>query len=117
MSKPPVLNVPVVNAEALGPPVSENTATALRYLGLDVGQRQVSACLLLADGREAIRRWSVPNTRPGAEALVGRSERVIVDTSSGQSSPAYLEGQADVSQKRPQSANEPRNGNGHRLEG
>ncbi len=61
MSKPAVVSVPVVNAEADAPLVSDNAATAPGYLGLDVGQRQVSACLLLADGREAVRRWSVPN--------------------------------------------------------
>ncbi len=72
MSEPSVTHVAVVNAEAHAPPVSESGATALGYLGLDVGQRQVSACVLLADGREAVRRWSVPNTRLGAEALVAR---------------------------------------------
>jgi transposase len=62
-----------VRTEAQAPPVSESGAAALGYLGLDVSQAQVSACLLLADGREAVRRWSVPNTRPGAEALVRRA--------------------------------------------
>jgi transposase len=64
---------PAAKPEAQPPPVSEtDEATALGYLGLDVGQSEVTACLLLADGREAVRRWTVPNTRPGAEALVGR---------------------------------------------
>jgi transposase len=72
MSEPIVTSVAVVNAKVHAPPVSDGGVTALGYLGLDVGQRQVSACVLLADGREAVRRWSVPNTRPGAEALVNR---------------------------------------------
>jgi transposase len=55
-------------------PASEVEASPLGYLGLDVGQSDVTACLLLVDGREAVRRWSVPNTRPGAEVLV---ERVV----------------------------------------
>ena len=42
------------------------------YLGLDVSQAEVVACLLLPDGREAVRRWSVPNTQPGGEALATR---------------------------------------------
>jgi hypothetical protein len=63
---------PRVGTLAQAPPVSETGSAALGYLGLDVGQSEVTACLLLSDGREAVRRWSVPNTRPGAEALVGR---------------------------------------------
>ena len=47
------------------PPVADGPG----YLGLDVSQAEVVACLLLPDGREAVRRWSVPNTQPGAEAL------------------------------------------------
>jgi transposase len=46
--------------------------TRLGYVGLDVSQAEVVACLLLPDGREAVRRWSVANTQPGAEALAGR---------------------------------------------
>jgi transposase len=42
------------------------------YLGLDVSQAEVTACLLLPDGREAVRRWTVPNSQPGAEALATR---------------------------------------------
>jgi transposase len=38
-----------------------------------VSQAEVVACLLLPDGREAVRRWSVPNTQPGAEALAQRA--------------------------------------------
>jgi transposase len=47
-------------------------ADRLGYLGLDVSQAEVVACLLLADGREPLRRWSVPNTQPGGEALATR---------------------------------------------
>lgn len=41
-------------------------------LGLDVSQREVVACLLLADGREAVPRWRVPNCQSGAAALATR---------------------------------------------
>jgi transposase len=47
-------------------------AAGLGYVGLDVSQAEVVACLLLPDGREAIRRWVVPNTHSGAEALALR---------------------------------------------
>jgi transposase len=47
-------------------------ADGLGYLGLDVSQAEVVACLLFADGREAVRRWSVPNTQSGGEALATR---------------------------------------------
>lgn len=63
---------PRVGTSAQAPPVSETGSAALGYLGLDVGQSEVTACLLLSDGREAVRRWSVPNTRLGADVLVGR---------------------------------------------
>jgi hypothetical protein len=42
------------------------------YVGLDVSQREAVVAVVLADGREPVPRWSVPNTRPGAEALVAR---------------------------------------------
>jgi transposase len=42
------------------------------YVGLDVSQDEVVACLLLPDGREAVRRWTEPNTQPGGEALARR---------------------------------------------
>ena len=45
---------------------------ALGYLGLDVSQAEVVACLLLPDGREVGPRWTVPNTAPGAQALAER---------------------------------------------
>src|SRR6266487_2722050 len=72
MSKSVTSSGAMVSAETLAPPVSETEPIALGYLGLDVGQSEVTACLLLVDGREAVRRWSVPNTRLGAEVLVGR---------------------------------------------
>ena len=39
-----------------GPP--SHLTTRLGYVGLDVSQAEVVACLLLPDGREAVRRWS-----------------------------------------------------------
>ncbi len=42
------------------------------YLGLDVSQDEVMACLLLPDGSQAGRSWRVPNTHPGGEALAQR---------------------------------------------
>jgi hypothetical protein len=53
-------------------PGAPGTADPLGYLGLDVSQAEVVACLLLADGREPVRRWSIPNTQPGGEALATR---------------------------------------------
>jgi transposase len=72
MSKSVTSSGPEVGTGAQAPPASGAGPAALGYLGLDVGQCEVTACLLLTDGREAVRRWSVPNTRLGAEALVGR---------------------------------------------
>jgi transposase len=37
-----------------------------------VSQEEVVCCLLLADGREAVARWGVPNTQSGAEAVATR---------------------------------------------
>lgn len=42
------------------------------YVGLDISQETVMACVVLADGHEPVRRWSVPNTQPGADALAAR---------------------------------------------
>lgn len=61
----------LVAAEDEAPPPA-SPALPTGYLGLDVSQAEVVACLLLPDGREAVRRWSVPNSQPGAEALAGR---------------------------------------------
>jgi len=47
-------------------------ASGMGYVGLDVSHAEVVACVLLPDGREAVRRWSVANTQPGAESLAQR---------------------------------------------
>jgi transposase len=52
------------------PPVAH--PAGLGYVGLDVSQDEIVACLLLPDGREAVRRWTEPNTQPGGEALARR---------------------------------------------
>ena len=53
-------------------PDTPATGLSVGYLGLDVSQAEVVACLLLPDGREAVPRWAVPNTAPGAQALAER---------------------------------------------
>jgi hypothetical protein len=53
MSKSVTSSGPRVGAEAQAQPVSETGSAALGSLGLDVGQCEVTACLLLADGQEA----------------------------------------------------------------
>jgi transposase len=58
---------PPAPAAALLPATS-----GMGYVGLDVSQAEVVACLLLPDGREASRRWQVANTQPGAESLAQR---------------------------------------------
>jgi transposase len=45
---------------------------AVGFLGLDVSHAEVVACLLGPDGAELTRRWTVPNTQSGAEALATR---------------------------------------------
>ncbi len=52
--------------------LAEPSSGALGYVGLDVSHDEVVACLLLPSGQEATRRWSVPNTQSGAEALAER---------------------------------------------
>jgi transposase len=47
-------------------------SVSIGYVGLDVSRDEAVAAVVLADGREPVPRWSVPNTRPGAEALVAR---------------------------------------------
>ena len=42
------------------------------FFGLDVSQNQIMVCFLRPDGTEATRRFEVPNTQPGAEALAQR---------------------------------------------
>jgi transposase len=46
--------------------------TAPAAVGLDVSQATADVCFLLPDGAEPVPRWTVPNTRPGAEALAAR---------------------------------------------
>jgi transposase len=63
------------SAEAISPgPVPATGSSAL--LGLDVSQAEVVACLLLPDGREATRRWTVANSQSGALALAERVREV-----------------------------------------
>jgi transposase len=50
----------------------EPLASSVAFLGLDLSQAEVVACLLLADGREAVPRWRVSNDQPGAESLALR---------------------------------------------
>jgi transposase len=44
----------------------------LGYVGLDISQDAVVACLVRADGAEPTPRWTIPNTQPGADTLVQR---------------------------------------------
>jgi transposase len=44
----------------------------IAFVGLDVSRDEVYVCFLLADGSEPVKRWTIPNTQPGAEALVAR---------------------------------------------
>jgi len=53
-------------------PAPARSPERMGYLGVDVSQAEGIACLLLADGREAVPRWRVPNTQPGAVALAER---------------------------------------------
>lgn len=41
----------------------------LAFVGLDVAQDDASVCFLLADGKEPVPSWSIPNTQPGADTL------------------------------------------------
>jgi transposase len=47
-------------------------------LGLDVSQAEVVACLLLPEGQEGTRRWTVANSQSGAQALAERVREVAV---------------------------------------
>lgn len=42
------------------------------YVGLDISQNDVHCCLIRADDDTTGTRWTVPNTQPGAEALITR---------------------------------------------
>lgn len=44
----------------------------LAYVGLDVSQGEATGCFLLAEGREPVPRWRVPNTQLGAGELILR---------------------------------------------
>ncbi|MGI5837980.1 MAG: IS110 family transposase [Chloroflexota bacterium] len=50
----------------------ELVPSPVAFLGLDISQAEVVACLLLADGSEAVPRWKVSNDQPGAEKLAKR---------------------------------------------
>ncbi len=62
---------------AAGPPGAAPAAEAPALLGLDVSQAEVVACLLLPEGQEATRRWSVANSQSGAQALAERVREVV----------------------------------------
>lgn len=42
------------------------------FVGLDVSQQEAAVCFLLGDGGEPAPRWTVPNSQPGAAALIAR---------------------------------------------
>ena len=42
------------------------------FVGLDVSQQEAAVCFLLGDGSEPAPRWAVPNSQPGADALIAR---------------------------------------------
>lgn len=60
----------------LAPPPRVGPGGPVGFLGLDVSQAEVVACLLLPDGREAVPRWTVPNSQPGARDLAARLARL-----------------------------------------
>jgi transposase len=53
-------------------PEPSTLADAPAFLGLDVSQAEVVACLLLPDGREVKPRFALPNNQPGAQTLAER---------------------------------------------
>jgi transposase len=53
-------------------PAAATAPGQIACVGLDVSRDEAVACCVLADGREPIRRWSVPNTPAGAAALAAR---------------------------------------------
>jgi transposase len=63
-------NPSVTSASSPLDPKTPDSAPA--YLGLDVSQAEVVACLLLPDGCEAVPRFAVTNNHPGAQALAER---------------------------------------------
>jgi transposase len=46
--------------------------STIAFVGLDVSQDDASVCFLLADGKEPVPGWTIPNTQPGADALASR---------------------------------------------
>jgi hypothetical protein len=44
----------------------------IAYVGLDVSLDDASVCFLLADGKEPLPAWTIPNTQPRADALATR---------------------------------------------
>jgi transposase len=52
--------------------VRERKEAMPAFVGLDVSQREAAVCFLLGDGGEPAPRWTVPNSQPGADALIAR---------------------------------------------
>lgn len=48
----------------------------LGYVGIDISQDEAVVCFLLADGKEPVPRWGVPNSQPGADALVAKVDEL-----------------------------------------
>src|SRR6516225_9939180 len=46
-------------------------------VGIDISADKADICVLLADGREPIPRWTVPNSARGAEALIARLAELV----------------------------------------
>jgi transposase len=55
---------------------SASQTEPIALLGLDVSQKELVACLLLADGREPTSRFAFANDLPGAQALAERMLRL-----------------------------------------
>jgi transposase len=45
---------------------------SVAYVGVDISRDEAVVCWLLADGREPVPRWAVPNRQSGATALIDR---------------------------------------------
>ena len=48
----------------------------LGYVGIDISQDEAVVCFLLADSTEPVPRWGVPNSQPGADALVAKVDEL-----------------------------------------
>lgn len=68
--------LPIPASPPAVPPGAVPSADAPALLGLDVSQAEVVACLLLPDGQEGTRRWTVANSQSGAQALAERVREV-----------------------------------------